>query len=829
MRKLITTLLFVSVVLTHLNVSQAYQAPVLEISFGERKSFSVNVTPTASRVESSQRRLARKGDKAEVPFALSADSILTFSKSGDQAVVNHGSKELHCLFLNAESALAEFWTLPGKGQLSPLGSEVLLQGSEALELINQHSEKTKLNSDKFKLNSSLHPDQVFGVSGNVYALHAGENKTKDKVRFFNKTDGAPKLLQVVVSGDESKLLTTNWTPSGPVFGKVTVFDVASGEPVGERKFFNEPMLFAQFSPSGDRCTACGPDKAYCFNVPSLETEKEFQGGGPAGFSKDGKSIWVADDKRSFSLHSFDPNDSESRTTPITAFSSNCMFDRNVRGNQHLSQGFHVDAEHNAIWQAGSFRNSYSIIDFETGKQIGRMAKNSHTKGIDFKNKLVYLQGHSSKEIQVHDFEGVVQKKFPVTGSAGAGFLCLSPDGSKFLYSEGWIPQPTTNRYDMPVAVHDAKTGKKIRSLGKFDVGLHPQFSPDGKMVLFQPKDYRLVTKGNETGFSMVLVDFDSGQTMQTFYVGPWFCSHVEFSRDSKQLLVCGSINIDFWRLRGDWDKMPKAGPSASKEFDELARDWPALKITDLKGDTPPLEIRGLTTDVSRRAILSDDGSKFLLLDRFEKLTVWDSQTGNKIHQIDRRLRSANKDLSEAIVGHIDDTQKPFTYHVELWDLVDAKMIHPLTPFKEDDETRGLGVKVIASDWSKRHFIAAGHGRIRTFKLNEDGSCEAISESQVSPSVSRFQVRPAAGQRRAQLVTHHGDGSIRFLDAQSLIEIGRAYFFEDGAWVAIRADGKFTGSESVGDRLSWQQDTLPTVSGKDAEDRFFEENLVFANE
>ena len=88
------------------------------------------------------------------------------------------------------------------------------------------------------------------------------------------------------------------------------------------------------------------------------------------------------------------------------------------------------------------------------------------------------------------------------------------------------------------------------------------------------------------------------------------------------------------------------------------------------------------------------------------------------------------------------------------------------------------------------------------------------------------VRPAHGKRDAQLVGHHRDGSIRFFDLHTLQELGRMYFFGDGAWVAIGTDGKFTGSDGVGERLSWRVANQPAVHGDEAVAKFKSSQLAF---
>ena len=810
----------------------AQSDPVLEISVDQDKPMSVYIDPAVSRKASLKRSLnfSKKKTQEPVPFAISAFATMSFSKDGNSVLVNHGAaNDQSSLFLDAETDLAALWSQPSPGTISPTGENVLLKKQRELDLADRKGNTTKLLQVK---RGEVGPAS-FGPSGNLYLLHEGDSRTEGKVRFIQDLAIQQPIklppVQMVVSSDETKLATRYMPFDGPVFGKVVLIDVATGEIISEKRFEGHNPLRAEIAPDGSECIVNTTKTNYLLDLPILKTRKELPGNGPAGFSKDGTEVWKVKGEKllHYQIDSWNEPKASADLGPIGPGlpSSLWMYGQNIQARQQNLINLTIDTANELM-----YRTEGSIIcDLNSGMNVGFTGQNA--KLVDGANKLVYRQeGYlRSDKIEVYNFEGELVRSFKMGNDPlMAEIVALSPDGSTFIYRQGDGKRVAdTKRYLSTYNIYDSKTGKKIRALGRYDMSLHPIFSPDGSKLFFRQQADQVVREPNEN-VPLLIVDFASGRVLHQIEFSPWFNSHAQFSPDSKQLLLCGSINIRLWDEYGHWGKAGQTEPpsAAWKEYDQLSSDWVAIRVTDLKNSTPPVEIRGIP---AKAAILSEcklstNGDRLLVTNNpvgsSRYVSLWDAISGTKTFKIDGRLVAANDDLTLALIGKVNE--EVTRYRVALWDLTKPREIAEVSPFPEPAESaRFTGSKsVVPVDWEKQQFVAAGAKGITSFfEIKPDGSLKVFVERRFDDSLGAMVIRPAHGKRQAQLVGHCQDGSIRFYDLPTLQELNRMYFFEDGAWIAIDVDGTFTGSKNVGRRLSWRKDGTPAVSGAAAITKF----------
>jgi len=170
--------------------------------------------------------------------------------------------------------------------------------------------------------------------------------------------------------------------------------------------------------------------------------------------------------------------------------------RYTRLNAHISNEVRRDASHNLIYNFKE-SNARIILDANTGKEVGRCPSNSGWCYVSGATESVFEGGpsHPYNLVRVFNFNEKEIDRFDMPPSELTGLdgylMAVSHDGKKFLYARNVKGSDDTtdvvaHYLTMNYSLYDAESGKKIRSLGEYEMGYAAAFSPDGSQTILLP-------------------------------------------------------------------------------------------------------------------------------------------------------------------------------------------------------------------------------------------------------------------------------------------------------------------------------------------------------
>lgn len=423
---------------------------------------------------------------------------------------------------------------------------------------------------------------------------AQETRSAPKAPVSKATDTAPAQVPSAArdagsTADEDWVAFAKTRPMiGPdsMVGEATLFDLKSGTSLRVLRRYGDNLRHVRFSPDGTFALLSFYNTCVLWDLGIGDVAREFGQGGIAHFSADGSSIVIYDEHLATRHELISGKAVETIQLPFgRGFKS-----RYTKINAHIDNEEQHDASGALVYNADS-SNYQAILDAATGKEVGLCPSNTRGCMVSGATKTV-LQGgplHPVNVVRVFDFERNEIARFDMPVGAiqalGGELKAVSRDGKQFLYARpakdgGETPGPHKRYRTRHYSVHDAVTGKEMNALGNFDTNTRAYFSPDARFVVLLPT---FGHHGDDPRDPEILViDSVTGAVNHRMYSGPWALPSLDFDSDGGRMLVAGAMNLQHWRMSGEWRRWEMQNPMPRKVIDALrilkeglAKDSPA--------------------------------------------------------------------------------------------------------------------------------------------------------------------------------------------------------------------------------------------------------------
>jgi hypothetical protein len=413
----------------------------------------------------------------------------------------------------------------------------------------------------------------------------------------HQAQGTPSAQAPSTAGDAGSTADEDWVafaktqpmvePPNNMVGEAMLFDVKGGTLVRSLRRYGDNLRHVRFSPDGTFALLSFHDTSILWNLGSGDVAREFDRGGIGHFSPDGSGIVIYGEHQATRYEVTTGKAVETIRLPGgRGFES-----RFTKLNAHLANETRHDASGTLIYNTNE-SNYQAIVDAATGKQVGLCPSSTRGCVVSGATEKVFQGGplHPLNVVRVFDFarEEVTRFEMPIGVLSGLGgeLKAVTRDGKQFLYARpaeaggenpGPLAQYRTRRY----SVHDATTGREMRTLGDFDTNYAAYFSPDARRVVLMPTfgHHADDTRAPE----ILVIDATTGAVDRRMYSGPWALPSLDFDAEGSRMLVAGAMNLDFWRQFGQWRQSEKQTPMPRKVADTLI----ILKEALAKGPVAP--------------------------------------------------------------------------------------------------------------------------------------------------------------------------------------------------------------------------------------------------
>ena len=676
--------------------------------------------------------------------------------------------------------LKERGKLVGKSTLDPTGRYLLITNNERASVhdagdLAQVLRKLNLPKKRNRNQSaSFFPDGEHVLFGKkIYSVDGNENDDRELTVDLSKEN-----YPAPVASRDGKYVATSKSNLKVYFGRATLYDLDADQVIAQYDVADDHVRYVSLSPDGQHALIATPNTTLLWNIESGKIDRDFAIPGLPLISKDGKTVSIYGRKppfvTRFELDSGKQIEQLNASSPM--FSLKNLYRDN---NAHLGNAVRLDASRQLIYDKEI--SSPPLLDLKDGERMGILTSRREFVSATAGRGIT----PSRSGARVVDFQGkeLAKHKMPL-----GDVLAISPDGNSFVYAQ-YVHNQNSKKTTKPdqhlrllLTKHDVMSGKKTGDLGKFPLGGWVEFSPDGDKIVVIPD----VGFKDDRDPKLVILNAATGEIENEISTGPWNVPNVDFSADGRQILIAEGINADFWRSLGEWIQMEKMDPVPAKvaETTKLITDREAMTIWNLETGQRVCGLHGYP-EYFIGSQFTADGTK-LVSNTFREQLVHDARTGELL------LKLSDAHLSDDVSHSIQLIRKEDKSKAcRIWDLSELKTTHEfkIDPFSSVQLSKDSNFAIVI-----------GSKQISVLNLLDDGSTEqAVEPVLVDSRPTHFKERPGYNQ----WVSTHLDGSVRFWDRE-LNELTRIYVFsEENKWLAIRPDGKFTGSDGIEDQLSWQ--------------------------
>ncbi len=612
-----------------------------------------------------------------------------------------------------------------------------------------------------------------------------------------------KVAQFVEPVDGSRITANATTPNGKIVatghggkfgstfedftvGKATLYDLETGKLIRSKKFNFSQVLYVNFSPSGSLAILGLLDVSIIWNLADGEILKRIPYGGLGVFTSEETVIIYGGNNDIVEVNIVGGEVTKKPNLPTHLAS----IGSGSRLNPHSPSHLKYDSSRQLFSIRGVDDRTSRLWEAISGKVVGKIPQYQRQVFICGKTKRIFSNhglGNSPERVFIFDFEN---NKVGSLDTLPFGSLkAVSRDGTSLLYAEANL-KPGLAAKPQIHAIYDAQSGKRLRELGKFELGYVATFSKDDKhIVLRSGRQFELSSAEPK----IHVLDALTGKTISTIRSGAWNLPDLCFSPDGKRMLVAANVSPATLRRFGEWTTMEKLPdpPEKVKEVQELTRSWDAVKLWDTRTGKILGKITGHESQVDRLRF-SNDGTRLMAQSR-DKTTLWDVESNKRVSE----FRSESLDLPVILrrpiaVKFDDEMNQIYTLRegkIEVLKGMSGEKICEMDPI--DGFWRGQFL-------SKNQFLSIDSVTARLFDFSEVPERKLTASFRSDSPIIAAEKRPS----HLELATIHADATVRFWNLSSGEEIIRIQLFDTPKkWLAHTPNGQFTGSAEIDESLS----------------------------